>query len=419
MSKPYLPNVDRRTAIQWVIVASALPALPRRAAAAANIVVAHNPAPEGYGTDPNLLHPVTPWQRTMTLHQLQLTAVLADLILPGTADAPAPSAIGIPDFVDEWISAPYPEQNRDRNIILPGLAWLDDESRRRWQRGFLDLDEENRQEILRLIATRQRSSAVTTEYSFLRRLRFLVVGAYYTTPEGFRDIGYVGNIAMTSYPPPTGQEMALLDEELRKLGLANAWHSLLEEKTANAWRGWAAPGLPKGWHVDNGVLSKEGEVDDLITHQTFGNFELELEWKIGKSGNSGIFYRGTRQYDHIYWSAPEYQLLDDANVEDGRNRLTAAGAAYGLYAAPAGIVLPFDHWNATRLVVNGPHVEHWLNGHKLIEYELWSVDWKARVAASKFAAFPFYGMAKKGVIGIQGDHDGALELRHIRIHELP
>jgi hypothetical protein len=119
------------------------------------------------------------------------------------------------------------------------------------------------------------------------------------------------------------------------------------------------------------------------------------------------------------WSAPEYQLLDDAYAEDGRNRSTAAGAAYGLYAAPAGIVLPFDHWNTSRLVVNRSHVEHWLNGHKMVEYELWSGDWKSKVAASKFAKYRFYGMAQKGVIGIQGDHDGPLALRHIRIRELP
>jgi hypothetical protein len=198
-----------------------------------------------------------------------------------------------------------------------------------------------------------------------------------------------------------------------------AWRPLLEDHAAAAWRGWNAPGLPAGWHIAGGVISKEGDVDDLITIQSFGNFELELEWKIGKGGNSGIFYRGTHEYDHIYWSAPEYQLLDDANAPDGRSRLTAAAAAYTLYGAPAGVVLPFDHWNKTRLLVRGTHVEHWLNGRKVVDYELQSADWKSRVAAGKFAPYPNYGMAPTGVIGIQGDHPGTLAIRHIRIKELP
>ena len=197
------------------------------------------------------------------------------------------------------------------------------------------------------------------------------------------------------------------------------WRSLLEDHSAPAWRGWKEPGLPAGWHVEGGVLSKDGKVDDLITNDSFGDFELELEWKIGMAGNSGIFYRGTREYDHIYWSAPEYQLLDDANANDGRSRLTAAAAAYGLYGSPPGVVKPFGEWNQTRIVVKGDHVEHWLNGRKVVEYELGSPDWKAKVAASKFSKYPNYGLAKTGYIGIQGDHPGSLALRHIRIRELP
>jgi len=196
------------------------------------------------------------------------------------------------------------------------------------------------------------------------------------------------------------------------------WRSLLQHDSAPAWRGWKEPGWPAGWRVADGVLSKDGEVDDLVTREPFGNFELELEWKIGKAGNSGIFYRGTREYDHIYWSAPEYQLLDDTNAPDGRSRLTAAAAAYALYGAPPGVVQPFDHWNRTRLVVKGMHVEHWLNGRKVVEYELQSADWKRRVAASKFAAYPNYGLAASGLIGLQGDHPGALAIRNIRIRQL-
>lgn len=184
-------------------------------------------------------------------------------------------------------------------------------------------------------------------------------------------------------------------------------------------RGWKTETLPGGWRVAGDTLSKDGEVEDLLSRELFGNFDLELEWKVSKGGNAGIFYRGTREYDHIYWSAPEYQLLDDENHPDGRNRLSSAAAAYALYAAPAGIVRPFDEWNTARIVVNGAQVEHWLNGQKVVTYELWSPDWKAKVAASKFAPYPNYGLAKKGHIGIQGDHAGNLTLRHIRIRELP
>lgn len=197
------------------------------------------------------------------------------------------------------------------------------------------------------------------------------------------------------------------------------WRSLLEDQSANAWRGWKEAGLPAGWHVADGVLSKDGAVDDLVSNDEFGNFELELEWKIGKAGNSGVFYRGTREYDHIYWSAPEYQLLDDANTEDGKSRLTAAGSDYALYPAPAGVVRPYGQWNRTRIIVRGNHVEHWLNGKQIVVYEFGSADWKRRVAGSKFAAYPHYGLAAKGLIGIQGDHPGALAIRHIRIRELP
>lgn len=199
----------------------------------------------------------------------------------------------------------------------------------------------------------------------------------------------------------------------------DTWHALLHDHSAPAWRGWADAGLPAGWHVAGGVLSKEGPVDDLVSTQNYGNFEFELEWKIGKAGNSGVFYRGTREYDHIYWSAPEYQLLDNVNAEDNKTPLTCAGADYALYGADPHVAKPAGQWNKTRIVVKGNHVEHWLNGVKVVEYEFGSDDWKHRVAASKFAQYPHYGLATSGLIGLQGDHPGTLALRHIRIRELP
>ena len=185
------------------------------------------------------------------------------------------------------------------------------------------------------------------------------------------------------------------------------------------WRGYQTDTVPSAWHIENGVLTKATSTGDLITREQFGNFELAFEWKLAPGGNAGAFYRGTEEYEHIYWSAPEYQLLDDAGHPDGKNRLTSAGSAYGLYAPPAGIVKPAGQWNSSRIVARGTHIEHWLNGQKVVEYELGSPDWTAKVKASKFGEWPHYGQATSGYIGFQGDLDGELSLRGIRIRVLP
>jgi hypothetical protein len=200
---------------------------------------------------------------------------------------------------------------------------------------------------------------------------------------------------------------------------AQHWQVLFDGKITDAFRGWQSESMPEGWHVVDGALTKDGNVDELLTRKQYANFDLRWDWKIGKDGNSGVFYRGTREYDHVYWSGPEYQMLDDANAPDGKSQLTASGSDYGLYPAPAGIVKPYGEWNSSRLLVRGNHVEHWLNGKKIVSYELLSPEWKAKVAASKFSKYPNYGLAASGYIGIQGDHPGSVALRHIRIRELP
>jgi Domain of Unknown Function (DUF1080) len=202
-------------------------------------------------------------------------------------------------------------------------------------------------------------------------------------------------------------------------GAPSGWRSLFDGRTTAGWRGYRAATMPAGWSVSDGTLHKEGPTADIVTTDQFGNFELDIDWKIGPGGNSGIFYRGTEAYDHIYWSAPEYQLLDDSLAPDGRSRLTAAGSDYALYPAPAGIVKPANEWNSTRIIVCGSHVEHWMNGQKLLEYDLGSADWVARVKQSKFVVWPQYGRATRGYIGIQGDHAGTLALRNIRVLALP
>ena len=201
---------------------------------------------------------------------------------------------------------------------------------------------------------------------------------------------------------------------------ASDWRPLLRDGPGLGadWRGYRSDRAPEGWTLAGGVLTKQGEVEDLVSRDEFGDFELELDWKLSPGGNAGVFYRATEEYDKIYWSGPEYQLLDDAGHPDGKSRLTSAGAAYGLYPSPAGHLKPAGEWNSTRIVVRGAHVEHWLNGTKLLEYELGSPDWAAKVAASKFHEYPNYGRARRGHLGIQGDHAGTLQIRGARIREI-
>jgi hypothetical protein len=204
---------------------------------------------------------------------------------------------------------------------------------------------------------------------------------------------------------------------ISNLQSAMSWRRLFDGTSLNAWRGYKSDTVPAGWKIVDGTLAKDAPVGDIVSKDEFGDFELELEWKVGEAGNSGIFYRGTEEYDHIYWSAPEYQLLDDTKAADNKSRLTCAGAAYGLYPSPPGHLKPVGDWNATRIVARGAHVEHWLNGVKLLEYELWSPDWEAKVKDSKFAEYPNFGRAKRGHIAFQGDHEGLLAFRNVRIRE--
>jgi hypothetical protein len=196
------------------------------------------------------------------------------------------------------------------------------------------------------------------------------------------------------------------------------WRPLFDGNTSQ-WRGYKQQTFPASWRLVDGVLTKSGPVEDIITRQQFGNFELAFDWKLSQAGNAGVFYRGTEEYDHVYWSAPEYQLLDDANHPDGKSRLTSAGAGYALYPAPAGAVRPADQWNSSLIVVQGQRVQHWLNGQKLLEFEMGSPEWEAKVKASKFVEYPHYGRAARGYLALQGDHDGTLSIRNMRIKELP
>lgn len=197
-----------------------------------------------------------------------------------------------------------------------------------------------------------------------------------------------------------------------------AWVSLFDGANITEWRGYREQVVPAGWTVADSAITKSGDASDLISKKMYRNFEFELEWRLKKGGNSGIMYKVTEAAEASYETGPEFQVLDDAVHPDGKNRLTSAGAAYGLYAQPEGLLKPIGEWNTAKIVVNGNHVEHWLNGTKGVEYELGSPDWTAKVEASKFKQWPGYGKAVEGHIALQ-NHGDWVQYRHIRIRELP
>ena len=209
--KPYESKIDRRTALTWVGIVGA-------ATAAGAGVVVYGPkfggkpvakvpgtftvTKDGYGTDPRLNPPdKAPWPRIMSETQLQVAAVVVAHILPASGTAPSASALGVPDFLNEWVSAPYPDQLKDRPITLKGLDELGPD--------FLKADG----------AARSASLAALPGSEFFKRMRALTVGAYYTTEEGFKDIGYIGNEARAADPGPSAEAKAHVERELKKLGL--------------------------------------------------------------------------------------------------------------------------------------------------------------------------------------------------------
>jgi len=217
-------------------------------------------------------------------------------------------------------------------------------------------------------------------------------------------------------PPPssTNTSQNTLSEAERSAG----WRLLFDGQTTAGWRNYGKQTISDGWVVQDGALTRTGAGGDIITSDQFGNFELTIDWKIAPRGNSGVFYRASEEKDAIYWNAVEMQVLDDAGHPDGQSRVTSAGAAYDLYPAPAGHVKPAGEWNTARLIVNGNHVEHWLNGVKLLEYEFGSRDWASKIAGSKFKPHAKFGKNAQGHIGLQ-DHGDVVAFRNIKVRVLP
>ena len=196
------------------------------------------------------------------------------------------------------------------------------------------------------------------------------------------------------------------------------WTVLFDGKTVKGLRGYKQSGFPDSWEVVDGTLKTvPGHGVDLISEEVYKNFELELEWKVPKGGNSGIFYFATEEGNYIWQSAPEMQVVDDEKHTDGKNTLTSAGALYALIAPSANVVKPVGEFNQVRIKVKNNHVEHWLNGTKIVEYVYDSDMMWDLVSKSKFNKMPLFAKASEGHIGLQGDH-GLIWYKNIRIRRL-
>jgi hypothetical protein len=221
LSTPDPIRIDRRAAIKWIVAAGAGAALMRsrvlRAAGSAPAAAA--PGGTGYGTDPDLMKAYKPgdfWPLTFTDANRRAAAALCDIILPADGENPSASSVGVTDFVDEWVSAPYPGNANDRKTVMEGLAWVDAESAKRFGAPFAEASQAQREGLCADISAGGRmDSSLAHASRFFRTFRDLVARGYYTTPPGMKDIGYVGNVPLASFDGPPADlisRMGLSDE---------------------------------------------------------------------------------------------------------------------------------------------------------------------------------------------------------------
>jgi hypothetical protein len=210
-------RLSRREVLKWFAAATAASQLDN----VDSLSFAATPVPiksgKGYGTDPDLTHHYEPgdvWPLTFTNAQTRLVTALADLILPADDLGPAASELRVPDFIDEWISAPYPRQQTDRDKIIAGLEWLEEESHTRFNKDFTNLTEPQMRTIIDDICwPADAKSEHKKAASFFQAFRSIAAGAYYATEPGWKAIGYVGNVPLPSFNGPPEEVLALLGVE--------------------------------------------------------------------------------------------------------------------------------------------------------------------------------------------------------------
>lgn len=225
----------------------------------------------------------------------------------------------------------------------------------------------------------------------------------------------IGSQGMSSTVPPVNA----LTEAEKEAG----WKLLFNGQTLEGWRVYKNK-TTTTWNVVDGTLHCTGSTSDksdmrgdLISNDQYENFELEAEWKISPQGNSGILYLVTEAFDAPYLSGPEYQIIDDENFPEKLEDWQKTGANYAMNPPSKAAAKPVGEWNTTRIIVHKGHVEHWLNGEKVVDTEMWTSEWEQHKASGKWKDAKGYGASKKGHICLQ-DHGSEVWFRNVKIKSL-
>jgi hypothetical protein len=203
------------------------------------------------------------------------------------------------------------------------------------------------------------------------------------------------------------------------------WISLFDGKTLNGWHGYNKTGAITNWAIEDGAMvclgaAPDAHGGDIVTNEAYENFELRWEWKMTKEGNSGVMYHvlEAAKYHAPYETGPEYQMIDDNNWPEKLEEWQKTGADYAMNLANDKKKLKaIGEWNTSKIIFNKGHVEHWLNGNKIVKFQAWDAKWLKEKQEGKWKDYADYGLAKKGLIALQ-DHGHKVYFKNIKIRVL-
>ena len=209
----------------------------------------------------------------------------------------------------------------------------------------------------------------------------------------------------------------------------NGWQLLFDGQTTNGWHTYGKKAAGKIWKIEDGALHLDAatkktfttnEDGDIVTDEEFNNFDLQIDWKISKNGNSGIIFyvkEDILKYTESYFTGPEMQVLDNDGHPDGKIFKHKAGDLYDLIASSKDATKPVGEWNHVEIIANNGKLDFYLNGEHTVSTTMWDDNWRNMIAGSKFKAWPDFGTYKKGRIDLQ-DHGDDVWFRNIKIRKL-